>query len=246
MVEDRTVYPKTEIIYTSYIMITSRTRVKKRKMTKKSIGFKAKDLEIDFPKISKKEKKKAKNYQVIALVVLWLLILMAIAFFWPSCQEPMKRVGIRCCIDSDNNNICDSEEVPAAATVPPEPSVQPDANIVQEAQVTAYVNATNETEEEPEEEEQPVQEQPTPISDYIVTIAVFKFEPEEITVPVGATITWVNKDTRPHSVSSHYQYFLSPRMSPGDSWAFQFNSIGEFTYVDPVFPQMEGKVIVKG
>ena len=33
-----------------------------------------------------------------------------------------------------------------------------------------------------------------PAQDYTVTITNFKYEPKELTVPVGTTVTWVNKE----------------------------------------------------
>lgn len=80
------------------------------------------------------------------------------------------------------------------------------------------------------------------------------FEPEELTVSVGDTITWVSQDDRSHVVvgrASTTQYiedenlgWKSPTMKQGESYSYTFQKKGEFSYLDSVFG-FKGKIIIE-
>lgn len=82
--------------------------------------------------------------------------------------------------------------------------------------------------------------------DVKITIDNFTFTPPEITVPVGAVVTWVNHDDIPHSVvASDKKTFRSKALDTDNSYSFTFTSAGEFNYFCGLHPHMTGKVIVK-
>ena len=83
---------------------------------------------------------------------------------------------------------------------------------------------------------------PQPLS---VTIDNFSFNPKEITVPQGTTITWTNRDDVPHTVTSTEQKFRSKALDTGDQFSFTFNDSGTYPYFCSVHPMMTGKVIVR-
>jgi plastocyanin len=65
------------------------------------------------------------------------------------------------------------------------------------------------------------------------TIAIdgTRFEPDDITVSLGDTVAWVNKDPFPHNVSSTVGGFHSSDLPPDREWRFQPTKRGTFEYV---------------
>jgi amicyanin len=79
-----------------------------------------------------------------------------------------------------------------------------------------------------------------------VTIDNFTFQPQEITVKVGDTITWTNRDDIPHNVrATGGATWKCPVMDTGGTCDIPFKTPGEFTYFCALHPKMTGKVIVK-
>lgn len=76
-----------------------------------------------------------------------------------------------------------------------------------------------------------------------VSISDFVFSPANITVSKGMTITWRNKDTVSHTVSS--ESFNSGTLEPGDSYSYTFNAVGTFEYNCTFHPQMKGTIVVE-
>jgi plastocyanin/mono/diheme cytochrome c family protein len=72
------------------------------------------------------------------------------------------------------------------------------------------------------------------------------FVPPEITVAVGDTVTWTNKDPFPHNVSSAAGGFSSQDLQPGEEWRFTPQKEGRFPYVCTLHPGMKGTLIVGG
>jgi amicyanin len=78
-----------------------------------------------------------------------------------------------------------------------------------------------------------------------VKIENLTFSPVELTVPVGTTVTWVNKDEVPHNVVDKNKAFRSKLFETDGSFSFTFDNAGTYDYVCGVHPQMIGKIIVK-
>jgi amicyanin len=72
----------------------------------------------------------------------------------------------------------------------------------------------------------------------------FKFEPDTITVPVGTTVVWENKDDIPHTVVSMDGTFRSAALDTEDTFSFTFNKAGTFEYFCSLHPYMKAKVVV--
>ena len=79
----------------------------------------------------------------------------------------------------------------------------------------------------------------------IVKIDNFTFGPATLTVPVGATVTWVNQDDIPHQVVANDHGFKSRVMDTDDRFSFTFAKPGEYGYFCSLHPHMVGKVIVR-
>jgi plastocyanin len=72
-----------------------------------------------------------------------------------------------------------------------------------------------------------------------------EFVPASITVPVGTTVTWINKDAEDHTVKSDNGLFNFDLAYQGASDNYTFTVPGTFTFYCEPHPQMTGKVIVK-
>ena len=72
----------------------------------------------------------------------------------------------------------------------------------------------------------------------------FMFKPESITVPVGTTVVWQNKDDIPHTVVSLDGTFRSAALDTEDKFGFTFDKAGTFEYFCSLHPYMKAKVVV--
>jgi len=78
-----------------------------------------------------------------------------------------------------------------------------------------------------------------------VKIDNFSFGPGTVTVSVGTTVTWTNRDDIPHTVVSTDRVFKSKVLDTDENFSFTFNKTGTFTYFCSVHPKMTGKVVVQ-
>jgi plastocyanin len=78
-----------------------------------------------------------------------------------------------------------------------------------------------------------------------VKIDNFVFGPQTITVPVGSTVTWTNKDDIPHTTVSTDGVFKSKVMDTDEKFSFKFTKTGTYSYFCSVHPKMTGKVVVQ-
>jgi len=84
-----------------------------------------------------------------------------------------------------------------------------------------------------------------PVAASAVTIDNFAFSPKAITVKVGTTVTWTNRDEEPHTVTAEDGSFRSGTLA-GNSNTFShaFTAPGSFTYHCSIHPYMTGTVEV--
>jgi plastocyanin len=78
-----------------------------------------------------------------------------------------------------------------------------------------------------------------------VKIDNFSFSSATITVPVGTTVRWTNRDDIPHTVVSDEQKFASKTLDTDDQYSYTFTKPGTYGYFCSVHPKMTGKVIVQ-
>jgi plastocyanin len=81
--------------------------------------------------------------------------------------------------------------------------------------------------------------------DNVVTIDNFTFAPVPLTIAVGTTVKWVNRDDIPHTVVENNKTFRSKALDTDDSYTYTFATAGTFDYFCSLHPHMVGKVIVK-
>ena len=71
------------------------------------------------------------------------------------------------------------------------------------------------------------------------------YDPKQITVNVGDTVTWVNQDAPKHDVVADSGEFKSSLFDKGQSWSFTFAKAGTYPYHCSIHPGMIGTVIVQ-
>jgi plastocyanin len=80
-----------------------------------------------------------------------------------------------------------------------------------------------------------------------IKIDDFRFVPGTLTIPIGTTVTWINDDGEPHTVTSSDdpRRFRSAVLDTGDRFSFTFSEAGTYAYFCSVHPHMTGKIIVR-
>ena len=84
-----------------------------------------------------------------------------------------------------------------------------------------------------------------PASGPTVHIKNFMFVPATLTVAPGTTVTFVNDDDEPHTVTSTVKAFDSEGLDTNQTFKQTFAKAGTFLYFCEVHPYMHGTVIVK-
>ena len=80
-----------------------------------------------------------------------------------------------------------------------------------------------------------------------VTIDNYEFQPAEITVAPGTTVTWTNAQTDDvHSTVSNDGLWQSDTLDTGASFTFTFNDPGDYGYYCSQHADMQGIVHVSG
>src|SRR5215212_8181276 len=83
-----------------------------------------------------------------------------------------------------------------------------------------------------------------------VSIKNFAFDPPNATATVspGTTVTWVNNDQVPHTVTATNPagVFDSGTLQPGQSYSFALDKAGTYAYHCEIHPDMTGTITVSG
>ncbi len=80
---------------------------------------------------------------------------------------------------------------------------------------------------------------------HTVRIEGMKFVPERLEVKAGDTITWVNKDIVPHTVTAAEASIESGSVASNGSWKLVAKRKGEIAYICRFHPVMHGTLVVK-
>src|SRR5215472_16215221 len=80
-----------------------------------------------------------------------------------------------------------------------------------------------------------------------VKIDNFSFGPAAVTIPLGSTVTWTNRDDIPHNVVSadDPKVFKSKVLDTDEKFSFTFTKAGTYAYFCSIHPKMTGKVVVQ-
>jgi plastocyanin len=77
-----------------------------------------------------------------------------------------------------------------------------------------------------------------------VSIASFSFQPAELTVAVGTTVTWTNNDSASHTVTADDGSFKSGTLGNGATFSQTFATPGTFAYHCAIHSSMKGTITV--
>ncbi len=78
-----------------------------------------------------------------------------------------------------------------------------------------------------------------------VKIDNFSFGPATLSVTVGTTVTWTNRDDIPHTVVSTDKVFKSKVLDTDEKFSFTFTKAGTYPYFCSIHPKMTGQVAVQ-
>ena len=78
-----------------------------------------------------------------------------------------------------------------------------------------------------------------------VKVDNFSFGPATLTVAVGTTVTWTNRDDIPHTIVSTDKVFKSKVLDTDEKFSFTFSKAGTYPYFCSIHPKMTGSVIVQ-
>ena len=84
---------------------------------------------------------------------------------------------------------------------------------------------------------------PLPTGENVVLIQNYAYQPAEITIQKGQTITWVNLDSVRHTATG--DSFDSGLLGKGESFEQVFDEAGTYDYICTPHPYMKGKIHVE-
>jgi len=82
-------------------------------------------------------------------------------------------------------------------------------------------------------------------ADAQVVIDNFTFSPTPLTVKVGTTVTWLNRDDIPHSIVLPTLQVHSHPLDTNDTFSYRFDKAGTYNYICGLHPHMHGQVVVR-
>jgi len=86
----------------------------------------------------------------------------------------------------------------------------------------------------------------TPAAESVtVRINGMRFEPANLTVKPGTTVTWVQDSTMPHSISGKAGGLRSNTLNRGQQFSHTFDQAGRFDYMCGLHPSMKGSILVE-
>jgi plastocyanin len=83
-----------------------------------------------------------------------------------------------------------------------------------------------------------------PDSGPVVHIANFAFKPPSITVAAGQSVTFVNDDEEPHTVTAVDKSFDSQGLDLHANWQHAFTKPGTYAFFCSLHPYMKGTIVV--
>ena len=81
--------------------------------------------------------------------------------------------------------------------------------------------------------------------DVAIEISDFDYSPREATVPVGAKVTWTNRDGALHSATDRDNRWDTGLLKEDESGAVTFDLPGTYDYYCTLHPAMEAKITIK-
>ncbi len=88
---------------------------------------------------------------------------------------------------------------------------------------------------------------PTVLDDLAVTIEIssFRFQPPNVSVPVGATVTWVNRDEAPHDSEARDKTWETSLLQRDEESVVTFDEPGTWEYYCTIHPYMTATLTIR-
>ena len=77
-----------------------------------------------------------------------------------------------------------------------------------------------------------------------MVIEATQYEPASLVVKRGDTVTWINKDPIPHTVTAAGKFDSRP-IAAGKSWKYVAKQAGDYAYICTLHPNMKGTLRVE-
>ena len=77
-----------------------------------------------------------------------------------------------------------------------------------------------------------------------IDITGFAFSPETLTISVGDTVIWTNKDSTTHTATADGE-FDSGNLGNGDTFSHTFTTAGTYTYYCKIHTSMTATIVVE-
>jgi plastocyanin len=89
---------------------------------------------------------------------------------------------------------------------------------------------------------------PAPSGDAVrsakVEIEGFAYDPDPVTIEEGGKVTWINRDSAPHTATAEDGSFDTGTLEEGKLKSETFKEPGTYAYICSIHPQMHGTVEV--
>lgn len=79
----------------------------------------------------------------------------------------------------------------------------------------------------------------------VIEIKNFAYTPKDITIKIGETVTWINKDSMAHDAQADDKSWNVDLMVQGESQTKKFDKAGTYNYHCGPHPWMKGTIVVK-
>lgn len=80
--------------------------------------------------------------------------------------------------------------------------------------------------------------------EFTVEMRDLAFWPNDLTVPLGTKVTWVNRDALPHDATEDDRAWGTGFLNQGEQGTLTFDTAGTFSYYCTIHPQMKGTLTV--
>jgi plastocyanin len=77
-----------------------------------------------------------------------------------------------------------------------------------------------------------------------VEIEDFAYNPDPVTIEEGGKVTWINRDSAPHTATAEDDSFDTGTLDEGKLKSETFKQPGSYAYICSIHPQMHGTVEV--
>ncbi|HEY1293596.1 MAG TPA: plastocyanin/azurin family copper-binding protein [Chloroflexota bacterium] len=135
--------------------------------------------------------------------------------------------------------LIETARVPAAAPAPPPTQSPTRVPLPTLAPAAITSRISRETPEPPP--------RATPPAQPLVEVVDYGFSPEQLTLRLGASVTWTNDGNDGHDVtgSGPGGDWRSGPLAPSERYTRAFNLTGTYDYVCTIHPEMHGRIFVQ-